>query len=102
MPGGNILNCYNGNPPPQVFCPAGTDLAGLPMPQGNPALCDDDVLGDLINRGDIDGNAQQRPAVRGGRILPFTGSSILGFVLLGVQLLLAGGLFMRGRKRSAR
>jgi hypothetical protein len=102
MPGGNILNCYNGNPPPEVLCPAGTDLAGLPMPQGNPALCDDDVLGDLITDGDVDGDAQQRPAVQGGRILPFTGSSLLGFVLLGVQLLLAGGLFMRGRKRSAR
>ncbi|MGH2806487.1 MAG: LPXTG cell wall anchor domain-containing protein, partial [Actinomycetota bacterium] len=99
VPGGDILKCYETNPPP--ICPAGSDLAGLPMPQGNPALCDDTVFGDIITRGDADGNAQ-RPATQ-GRILPFTGSSILGFVLLGVQLMLAGGLFLRGRnKRSGR
>ena len=44
MPGGDIRRCYTDTPPPTVVCPAGTDRAGQPMPQGDilgfaPPLC---------------------------------------------------------------
>ena len=96
VPGGNVANCYTTEPPP--VCPEGTDLAGLPMPQGDVALCDDEVLPNRIdNDGDVDGNLQ-RPGVKGKRILPFTGASVLGYLLLAVELVALGLLSMRARR----
>lgn len=77
------------------------------MPGGDIRRCNDDVLGDLIdkdkpdNDGDVLGgrdNAAQRPASK-GRILPFTGASLLAYLVLALELLGAGALILRARKR---
>ena len=100
VPGGNVANCFTTQPPPPR-CPPDTDLAGQPIPGGNIAFCDEDVLGDLIdNDGDIEGNLQERPAVQGGRVLPFTGVSIFGYLLVGLELMLVGMFAMRARRRK--
>jgi hypothetical protein len=105
MPGGDIRRCYTKTPPPTKVCPAGTDRAGQPMPDGDIRKCNDDVLGEIIDKnkpgsdGDVLGDrAQQRPASR-GRILPFTGASILAYLVLALELLGAGALILRARKR---
>ena len=77
------------------------------MPGGDIRKCNDDVLGEIIDRdkpkpdndGDVLGNgAQQRPASK-GRILPFTGASILAYLVLALELLGAGAFILRARKR---
>ena len=105
MPGGDIRRCYNQTPPPTDVCPAGTDLAGQPMPDGDIRNCNDDVLGEIIDREkpkpDVLGNrdgAAERPGTR-GRVLPFTGASILAYLVLALEMLGAGALLMRARKR---
>ncbi|MGH2806051.1 MAG: hypothetical protein ACRDKT_02125 [Actinomycetota bacterium] len=128
MPGGDILRCYNQTPPPTDICPAGTDLAGLPMPEGDISNCNDAVLGGVIEGpgdgtggpggpGDpgtqIEGSgteaegagsevlgtgASERTGTE-GRILPFTGTSIMAYVLIALELMGAGLLMMRARRR---
>jgi hypothetical protein len=68
----------------------------------------DDVLGDTTvdNDGDLDGGAG--PDVLGGRdtpderapgsVMPFTGTSIVAYVILALQMIGAGALIARGRK----
>ncbi|MGH2806049.1 MAG: hypothetical protein ACRDKT_02115 [Actinomycetota bacterium] len=105
MPGGDIRNCYVDTPLPDRKCPRGTDHAGQPIPGGDIRRCNDDVLGDVIEKdkpgGDVLGTrdgAAERPATR-GRILPFTGASLLAYLVLALELLGAGALILRARKR---
>ena len=114
-PGGNMANCN-----PVVAgetCPADSDFPGMPVFSGNNDGCngdddeDDEVLGDtLTNDGDADGGgnddnvgagneSQERPQ---GAVMPFTGTSVLAYVLIGLQMIGAGALIARGRKRNNR
>jgi LPXTG-motif cell wall-anchored protein len=87
-------------------CPAGTDMEGEPIPPGGVKNCDDDVLGDTIG----DAGGDKEPDVLSGRegpderapgaVLPFTGTSILAYVLVGLHMIGAGALIARGRKRK--
>ena len=100
MPGGDIRNCYTNTPPPTEVCPAGTDRAGRPMPQGDIRLCNDDVRGDIISkrpRNSDDEVLAERSAR--GKLLPFTGANILAYLILALELVGAGLLIVRGRKR---
>lgn len=103
VPGGNVNNCYTSPP----LCPAGTDMAGQAVPNGGVANCNDDVLDDRIDKdGDIDGDKDDD--VLGGRtarerednILPFTGASVLAYVVIGLQMVAAGALISRARKKK--
>ena len=108
VPGGNVNNCYEDEVLPERFCPAGTDMAGQPVPPTGVKACnDDDVLDDRItNDGDVDGEKGDDVAAGGtgrgrkplGGVLPFTGASILAYVLVGLQMIGAGALIARGRK----
>ena len=101
MPGGDIRRCYNITPPPEDVCPEGTDLAGQPMPQGDIRLCNEDVLSEVITNpptGEIDGEATSRPRTQGG-ILPRTGASFLGYLVVALEMIGAGVLLLRARKR---
>ena len=73
------------------------------------ALCDDDVLPNrIVNQGDIDGDKDadvegsrlNKPNERKplGGVLPFTGTSILAYVLVALQMIGAGALIARGRR----
>jgi LPXTG-motif cell wall-anchored protein len=90
------------NPPP--VCPPGTDSAGQPIPPGGIDKCDDDVLGDTI--GDVDGDTdddvlgRREPNPPPGAVMPFTGTSVLAYVLVGLQMIGAGALIARSRKRK--
>ena len=101
VPGGNVANCYE---EPPVVCPSGTDNAGQPMPPGGVADCDDDVLDDRIDKdGDADGDKDDDVlAEREGRdnVLPFTGASIVAYLLIGLQMIAAGALISRARKKK--
>ena len=100
MPGGDIRNCYTDTPPPTERCPVGTDLAGRPMPQGDIRLCNDDVRGDIISkrRPPSDDEVIAERSAR-GKLLPFTGANILAYLILALELMAAGALIVRGRKR---
>ena len=78
-------------------------MAGEPMPPGGVRNCDDEVLGDdtIDNDGDAGGKADPEVAAeREGDILPFTGASIIAYVVLALQLIGAGALISRARKRQ--
>ena len=104
MPDGTEESCDDDDstPPGGRKCPNDTDMAGLPIPAGGIAACDTDVLGDIIDKGDDDPNNDVMGASerRGGRALPFTGASIIAYVLVGLQLIGAGVLIARARKKS--
>ena len=91
--------------PPPVVCPAGTDMAGEPIPAGGVADCDDDVLDDRIDRdGDVDGGKDDdvlpNRLEREDNVLPFTGASIIAYVVIGLQMVAAGALISRARKKK--
>ncbi len=101
MPDGTLESCYDDSTPREPTCPNDTDMAGLPIPAGGIADCDTDVLGDIIGRDggpepDVAGASERK----GGRLLPFTGASIVAYVLLALQLIGAGVLISRARKKS--
>jgi len=107
LPGGNVNNCYGDDVLPTKYCPAGSDMAGLPVPPGGVKNCNDDVLGGAIG-GDKDGGNNPPDTVGAGGaskdrkplggVLPFTGTSILAYVLVALQMIGAGALIVRGRK----
>ncbi|MBW3594483.1 MAG: hypothetical protein KY391_02805, partial [Actinobacteria bacterium] len=105
MPDGTAKSCNGDDSTPTggPECPKGTDMAGLPIPAGGIAACDTDVLGDIIDKdgGDDDPGADVAGASerKGGRALPFTGASIIAYVLVGLQLIGAGALIARARKK---
>jgi hypothetical protein len=103
IPGGNLLNCYPVTPPPTVLCPAGTDMAGEPIPGGSIRRCNKTIVKpNIIERDpkpEVEGELIQRPATRGGRILPFTGANLIAYLILALELLGAGLLLVRGRRR---
>ncbi len=103
MPGGDIRRCYNNTPPPTVVCPAGTDRAGQMMPNGDIRLCNDVILPDRVEREKdevVENNREDGPAARPpGRILPFTGTSVLAYLVLALELMGAGFLILRARKK---
>jgi hypothetical protein len=89
---------------PTEACPPGTDMAGEPIPPGGIDECDDDVLGDTI--GDVGGDkddevlGNREPKDRPpGAVMPFTGTSVLAYVLVALQMIGAGALMARSRKR---
>ena len=113
MPGGDIDNCYT--PPPSPVCPPGSDLAGQPMPGGDVRNCsrkpprpgppDDDVLADLITKGDADGDTVAGTSTTGAEpesrepgVLPVTGASIVAYAALGLLLMTSGILLARRRR----
>jgi len=103
MPAGTVKSCNGDDSTPRgPKCPKNTDMAGLPVPAGGIAACDTDVLGDIIDKDDDDtpgphvAGASER---KGGRALPFTGASIIGYVLVGLQLIGAGALIARARRK---
>lgn len=100
-PGGDIRNCYTDTPPPTVVCPVGTDKAGQPMPDGDVRKCNDDVLGGIIDKDKPDDEVLgEPPAERApGKLLPFTGASLIAYLVLALELMGAGALIMRARKR---
>lgn len=99
-----------GEEPPVVVtvCPASSDRPMRVIPEGRTAAwcyIDDEVQGEVINRiprpgmpkPNVQGKLVPRPETRGG-LLPFTGASLLAFLVLALQLIAAGSLIMRGRK----
>ena len=67
--------------------------------------CNDDVLGDDLerNQGNPDKGdtvAPNRVEQREGGVLPFTGASILAYVVIALQLIGAGALMSRARKKK--
>jgi len=105
MPDGTVQSCNGDDSTPGGrTCPRNTDMTGLPIPAGGIAACDTDVLGDIISRDG--GNNEPGPDVagaserQGGRALPFTGASITAYLLFALQLIGAGVLIARARKRS--
>jgi hypothetical protein len=91
--------------PPPVVCPAGTDMAGEPIPAGGVEDCDDDVLDDRIDKdGDVDGDKDDDVLAgreeRDPNVLPFTGASIIAYVVIGLQMVAAGALISRARKKK--
>jgi hypothetical protein len=85
------------------LCPAGSDMAGLPVPQGVVANCwKDAVLPALIDRpanpAVLPGRIPGRPPTEQPGVLPFTGASVLAFLVLALQLIAAGTLILRGKK----
>ena len=109
MPDGTVESCNGDDSTPGgPTCPKGTDMAGLPIPVGGIAACDDDVLADIIDKdggddpdpsgpGDDVAGASER---KGGRALPFTGASITAYVLLALQMIGAGALITRARRKK--
>jgi LPXTG-motif cell wall-anchored protein len=79
------------------------------MPGGDIRNCNDEVLGGTIGGPGNPGGPNTGPDVLGtgpaerpntaGRILPFTGSSIIAYLLLGFELMAAGLLMLRARNR---
>jgi hypothetical protein len=90
--------------PPPVVCPAGTDMAGEPIPAGGVEDCDDDVLDDRIDKdGDVDGDKGDEVLPsrhERDNVLPFTGASIIAYVVIGLQMVAAGALISRARKKK--
>jgi hypothetical protein len=85
------------------LCPKGSDMAGLPVPQGVVANCwKDAVLPALIDRpanpAVLPGRIPGRPPTEQPGVLPFTGASVLAFLVLALQLIAAGTLILRGKK----
>lgn len=89
--------------PGAKLCPADSDMAGLPVPEGVLANCwPPAVLPGLVERpakpvvapGQIPG----RPPTEQPGVLPFTGASVLAFLVLALQLIAAGTLILRGKK----
>jgi hypothetical protein len=78
---------------------------GQPYPGGKLVNCDDDVLGDKThNHGDgngdeVLGERQDRPPTK-GKLLPFTGASIIAYLVVALELIAAGVLISRARKRA--
>ena len=95
MPDGTIRSCNGDDETP--VCPEGTDLAGIPMPSGGIEACDEDVLDERITNDPPDAVAPSRER---GKLLPFTGTSVLAYLLVGLQLIGAGFLLSRARKKS--
>ena len=100
----------DGNCNPTVVvtvCPLDSDRPMQQVPDGRTAAwCyDDEVQGEVIVNVPAPGmpkpNVQReligRPNAKGG-LLPFTGASVLAFVVLALQLIAAGSLILRGRR----
>jgi len=92
---------------PTRLCPSDSDMPGEPIPPGGIQDCYDDVLDDRItNDGDIDADKGDdvgagrlgQPRKPLGGVLPFTGTSILAYVLVALQMIGAGLLIARGRR----
>jgi len=88
---------------PAVVCPADSDMAGMPVPGGVLANCwPPSVLPGLVER-PIEPVVEParipgRPPTEQPGVLPFTGASVLAFLVLALQLIAAGALIMRGKK----
>ena len=114
----NLKDCYEDEDEVQgstdALCPAGTDRAGLPMDSLKD--CDrDDVLGGVITNpatpkgDDVLGTrftAQAAPEVAAAAaaaapagVLPFTGSTLIPFLLIGVAMI-GSGLLVARRTRA--
>jgi LPXTG-motif cell wall-anchored protein len=92
-------------PPGEPSCPEGTDHAGEAIPPGGEEDCDDDVLDDRIDKdGDADGNKDDdvlpNRVNRDPNVLPFTGASIVAYVVIGLQMIAAGALISRARRKK--
>ena len=79
------------------------------MPGGDVRNCNDEVLGGVINEPgnnppatgpSVLGNGPSERPNTAGRILPFTGTSIVAYLLLAFELMAAGLLMMRARNRK--
>jgi len=107
MPDGTLESCNGDDSTPGGRkCPRDTDMAGLPIPVGGIAACDTDVLGDIISKNDggdevVDPGVAGASERKGGRALPFTGASIIAYVLLALMLIGAGALIAWARKKNA-
>jgi hypothetical protein len=78
-------------------------MAGQPIPGGNVRRCNKTIVKPRIIHKDpkpeVEGDLLTRPATRGGRILPFTGANLIAYLILALELLGAGLLLVRGRRR---
>lgn len=74
------------------------------MPSAGVANCNDDVLPDRIDRdGDVDGDKDDEVLpnrLERDNVLPFTGASIIAYVVIGLQMVAAGALISRARKKK--
>jgi hypothetical protein len=90
IPPGGIAACDRPEP---AVCPDGTDMAGMPIPPGGVAAC---VLGTRIERPPV-APAPEDPAPA---VLPFTGSSLSGFVIAALVLLSLGLVLLRAKRTT--
>jgi hypothetical protein len=84
-----------------LLCPPNSDLAGMPLPGGKMVNCyEDEVLPKLEQRPGVPpvANPGRPPTEVEGGVLPFTGASVLAFLVLALQLIAAGSLILRGKK----
>jgi hypothetical protein len=93
VPPGGIAACNQDEP---LVCPDGTDMAGMPIPPGGVAAC---VLGTRITNPPPVAPAPDEPAP--AALLPFTGSSLSGFLIAALVLLTAGLVLLRVRATQA-
>ncbi len=102
-------SCDDSNPPTKV-CPAGTDMAGEPIPGSSVKSCngDDGTPPDIVLGDDLS-NDKRNPkpdvladttAKERGKTLPFTGASIIAYLVLALELIGAGLLISRVRRRT--
>ncbi len=87
--------------PESEVCPANSDFAGMPVPGRTMASCYlTTVLGDRETRPEVEGEVfgARPPAKVKGGALPFTGASVLAFLVLALQLIAAGTLILRGKR----
>jgi LPXTG-motif cell wall-anchored protein len=92
-------------PPGEEACPDDSDMPGEPIPAGGVEDCYDDVLDDRIDKdGDVDGDKDDdvlpNRLEREPNVLPFTGASIVAYVVIGLQMIAAGALISRARKKK--